>query len=301
MNITSKSLRALRNLHHSYRSIPNPKLIMTLLVKNEEDMLEQNLLFHRSMGVDAFIITDNNSTDRTPDIIWKYRQKGWVVESISETSTDYNQKKWVNRMIELAITKHHANWIINADADEFWYLPGGIKPMLAKTRANILLCQVHNVYPQENIPWTAWDKTVRSVKNTQDFGLSPYSIFAPQGAKVMHRAYGYLQISMGNHKVKMLPMLKKTCPLVIMHYNVRNKKHFMEKMINGGRQLEQRKSKHGGRHWRYFYALYKEGKLEEEYKRVIGEELFQELAESGHICNDNPIPTLLKNIDQHLG
>lgn len=49
---------------------------MTLLVKNEEGMLEENLQFHKAMGVDGFIITDNNSTDSTPDIIRKYKQKG---------------------------------------------------------------------------------------------------------------------------------------------------------------------------------------------------------------------------------
>ena len=64
-----KILRALADLPASFRRTRKPRLVMTLLVKNEEDMLERNLCFHKRMGVDAFIVTDNNSTDRTPEII----------------------------------------------------------------------------------------------------------------------------------------------------------------------------------------------------------------------------------------
>lgn len=99
-----------------------PRLIMTLLVKNEEDMLEENLIFHKAMGVDGFIITDNNSSDRTPEIIRKYKEKGWIVEAIEEKATDYQQKKWVDRMIWKAKSVHKADWVINADADEYGML-----------------------------------------------------------------------------------------------------------------------------------------------------------------------------------
>ena len=45
------------------------------------------------MGVDAFIVTDNNSADGTYGIIEKYRRKGWVVDVIRETATGYEQKR----------------------------------------------------------------------------------------------------------------------------------------------------------------------------------------------------------------
>ena len=46
----------------AFKQTKEVKLFMTLLVKNEEGMLEENLQFHKAMGVDGFIITDNNST-----------------------------------------------------------------------------------------------------------------------------------------------------------------------------------------------------------------------------------------------
>lgn len=109
---------ALAESFKAFRLTPSPRLIMTLLVKNEEDVLEDNLLFHKAMGVDGFIITDNNSTDRTSEIIRKYKEKGWVKEVIEETATNYEQKEWVDRMIWKAKTVYKADWVINADADE---------------------------------------------------------------------------------------------------------------------------------------------------------------------------------------
>ena len=51
---------ALCDLPKSFGKTTSPVLMMTLLVKNEEAMLEQNLQFHKAMGVDGFIVTDNN-------------------------------------------------------------------------------------------------------------------------------------------------------------------------------------------------------------------------------------------------
>lgn len=275
----------------TFRKAAPSQLIMTLLVKNEESMLEENLLFHKAMGVDSFIITDNNSTDSTPDIIRKYKQKGWIKEVIEEKATDYEQKEWVDRMIWKAKIIYKADWIINADADELWYSPSGnLKTDLSTTHANVLNCEMRSVYPEENRPFWQWDKVVKTVSEPERYNLSTYSIFERQNKKVIHRSAGYLQISMGNHKVTMLPKLSTDSDIRIYHYNIRGKQQFLEKMINGGKQLEQHKGGHGGRHWRYFYQLYKEGKLELEYDRVIGKNYYDQLYKDGLIYTDSTIP-----------
>ncbi|OKZ05902.1 MAG: glycosyl transferase [Bacteroides oleiciplenus] len=270
---------------------------MTLLVKNEEDVLEDNLLFHKAMGVDGFIITDNNSTDRTSEIIRKYKEKGWVKEVIEETATNYEQKEWVDRMIWKAKTVYKADWVINADADELWYSPSGnLKTELSATHVNVLNCEMRSVYPEEGKPFWQWDKMVKAVSEPELYDLSLYSLFERQNKKVIHRATCYLQISMGNHKVTMFPKRSEFGKIRVYHYNIRGKQHFMEKMINGGKQLEQHSSKHGGRHWRYFYQLYKEGKLEMEYERVIGSPTFDKLCKDGFIYVDTTIPEFFKKI-----
>lgn len=276
-----------------------PRLIMTLLVKNEEDMLEENLIFHKAMGVDGFIITDNNSSDRTPEIIRKYKEKGWIVEAIEEKATDYQQKKWVDRMIWKAKSGHKADWVINADADEIWYAPSGdLKTELVSSRANVLTCEMKCVYPEEGKPFWQWGQTVEVVNDLERYNLSRYSLFARQNKKVIHRTAGYIQISMGNHKVTMFPKKVEKSNIHIYHYNIRGKKPFLEKMINGGGQLEQNPKKHGGRHWRYFYQLYKEGLLEAEYDKVIGTASFDQLKQDGFIRTDTTIPEWFGRLDE---
>ena len=104
---------------------------------------------------------------------------------------------------------------------------------------------------------------------------------------------------MGNHKVKMLPQRTKQSKVVIFHYNIRDREQFLAKMINGGQQLEQRKSKHGGRHWRYFYALHKEGRLVAEYDRVVGTQVISQLRADGYVVADNPVPNFFKDGAKH--
>lgn len=282
---------ALWEAPRAFRLIRQPRILMTLLVKNEADVLEANLRFHRSMGVDGFLITDNNSTDRTPEIIRRYQEKGWILEVIHETATNYEQKRWVDRMAWLAKTRYGADWIINADADELWYAPSGsLKQAVSALSVNVLHCEVRGVYPEEGKPFWQWSQRVVPTREGENFDLSPYSVFAPQRKKVMHKAAGYLQIAMGNHKVAMLPRRCAYGEVRVYHYTVRGRAHFLQKMENGGRQLEQNKSKHGGRHWRYFYELYKAGRLEQEYDRVIGKNQYAELCQTGHILSDSTIP-----------
>lgn len=288
---------ALAESFKTFRKTPTPRLIMTLLVKNEESMLEENLLFHKAMGVDSFIITDNNSTDATPEIIRKYKEKGWIKEVIEEKATDYEQKEWVDRMVWKAKTLYKADWIINADADELWYSPSGnLKTELSATRANVLNCEMRSVYPEEGKPFWQWNRTVKTVTDLEHYDLSRYSLFERQNKKVAHRSAGYLQISMGNHKVTMLPQRTENSNIRVYHYNIRGKQQFLEKMINGGKQLEQHKGKHGGRHWRYFYQLHKEGQLEAEYDRVIGTNSYDALCKDGFISVDTTIPEYFKSL-----
>ncbi|MCI6486302.1 MAG: glycosyltransferase family 2 protein [Bacteroidales bacterium] len=297
-SLVYKIARALLDLPFTLHRPRRPHIVMTLLVKNEEQMLAQQIEFHHALGVDHFIVTDNNSTDGTPDIIRRYQEKGWVVDVIEEHATDYEQKAWVDRMVELARAKHHADWIINADADEFWLPACGSFPELLKdTRANVLAGELHSVLPEESKLWQEWTQLVRYVDDYEAYGLSRFSIFERQNKKVLHRSRGYLQISMGNHKVSMLPHIEHRADITIFHFNVRGREQFMQKMINGGQQLEQHKGRHGGRHWRYFYKLYKEGKLAEEYDRVVGTHVRDRLLSEGYIYEDTRLRDFLEKLN----
>jgi len=106
---------------------------MALKVRDEGDILESNLRFHHALGVDHFVVTDNGSTDETPEILRRYADAG-LVTAVSEPGTDYRLAGagWLTEMARRAATELDADWVVHTDADEFWWpVSGSIKDTLA--------------------------------------------------------------------------------------------------------------------------------------------------------------------------
>jgi hypothetical protein len=49
-----------------------PRIIMTLLCRDEEDIIGYNIAYHLAQGVDFVIVTDNASRDRTPRLLERF-------------------------------------------------------------------------------------------------------------------------------------------------------------------------------------------------------------------------------------
>ena len=98
-------------------------LVMTLLARDEADVVESWLAFHLNAGADFVIATDNNSVDGTTEVLERYARDGHV-HLIREPGDDLRQDEWVTRMARLAATDFGADWVINSDADEFWWPRG---------------------------------------------------------------------------------------------------------------------------------------------------------------------------------
>jgi hypothetical protein len=95
------------------------KLVMTLVVRDEDDVIDASLTYHLGRGVDFFIATDHDSQDGTTEILERYAREGHL-HLIRETGEDFAQDRWQTQMARLAATEFGADWVINADADEFW-------------------------------------------------------------------------------------------------------------------------------------------------------------------------------------
>jgi Glycosyl transferase family 2 len=106
---------------------------MALKVRDEGDILEANLRFHHAIGVDHFVVTDNGSTDETPEILGRYVDAG-LAHVIHEPSADLRKRgaDWLTNMARFAATELGAAWVLHTDADEFWWpLRGTLAEALA--------------------------------------------------------------------------------------------------------------------------------------------------------------------------
>jgi hypothetical protein len=51
-------------------------LVMTLIVRDEDDILEANLDYHLCQGVDHVLVIDHEFKDATPEILDRYSRAG---------------------------------------------------------------------------------------------------------------------------------------------------------------------------------------------------------------------------------
>src|SRR6185312_15502840 len=96
-----------------------PRIIMTLLCRDEEDIVGYNIAYHLAQGIDFVIATDNASQDRTPLLLERFARQG-KLHLIRQPSLTHDQAIWVTRMARMAARRFDADWVINNDADEFW-------------------------------------------------------------------------------------------------------------------------------------------------------------------------------------
>src|ERR1700716_4404553 len=107
------------------------RVAMTMVVRDEADVLGANLEHHLAHGVDLILVTDHASEDAPPEILDRYGRAG-AVKVFREEAETLDQAPWVTRMARLAAVEHGADWVLNSDADEFWFpLAGSLKSVLA--------------------------------------------------------------------------------------------------------------------------------------------------------------------------
>jgi hypothetical protein len=98
------------------------KLVQTLVVRDEADIVDAQIAFHLNAGVDFVIATDHDSGDGTTEILESYARQGYL--HLIRESGKNRESEWRTRMARLAATEHGADWVINCDADEFWWPRG---------------------------------------------------------------------------------------------------------------------------------------------------------------------------------
>jgi hypothetical protein len=200
------------------------KLVMTLVVRDEADILEAHLDYHLGAGVDFVIATDHRSRDGTTEILESYARAG-VIRLIRETGEFARQSAWQTRMARLAATEHHADWVVNSDADEFWWPRGAsLKDALGAVPAEygIVRALVRNFAPRSSGDERFAERMIVRLALSAPIN-DPATPFRPV-AKVAHRGHREVLVRDGSHRVFGLPWrrLDSWFPLEILHFPLRS-------------------------------------------------------------------------------
>jgi len=241
------------------------KLVMTLLVRDEEDILKENIDYHLSQGVDFIIATDNCSVDSTKEILKKYEQKG-VLHYIYEEEDNYNQHQWVTKMARLAYSKYEADWVINNDADEFWWASNhsNLKEAFIsiESKYNIVEAKRNNFIPYKNMNTNKKFYTEMIYKEYES--LNPMG--NPLPSKQAHIGTSDIIVNQGNHSIKGIDKKLVIKNLIeIFHFPIRSKEQLINKIKKGGAAYERNSelSKNIGDTWRNLYSqLQNDGNLD---------------------------------------
>ncbi|HEY5022675.1 MAG TPA: glycosyltransferase family 2 protein [Gemmatimonadaceae bacterium] len=245
------------------------KLVMTLLVRDEEDILRENLEFHLARGVDEIILMDNLSVDRSASIAEEYARAG-VLQYMFQPRDDYSQGRWVTQMARRAVDELDADWVINSDADEFWCPDAGsIKDALASVGPDAVAASVErtNFVTRLENGEPFWRRM--GVRRT----VSVNSLGEPLTSKTAHRGATDVVVGQGNHHVSVGGRLASCVPvpITILHFPVRSRAQFFNKIVKGGAAYARNTELDHtiGKTWRHLYQLYQEDKLDQAFEREL--------------------------------
>lgn len=276
-------------------------IVMTLLVRNEEDIIEANIEFHLAQGADFIIATDNRSTDRTRDLLLRYARKG-VLHLIDEPEDDYSQSSWVTRMARLAHQDFGADWVINSDADEFWWphtgtlatVLGGVDPAVGGVRV-----ARSNFLPLARFEGKFHDAmVVRDTRSVNDLGR-------PLPPKACHRATPGIVVTPGNHGIHGgTGPVGATDEITIFHFPIRTYAQFERKIALGGAAYARNTTLASsvGATWRALYQQYTEGGLRQFFEQaVLAPEDISRALQSGRLVHDTRLKQFLGRLRDRGG
>ena len=153
----------------------------------------------------------------------EYARSGHV-HLIREPGEDLRQDEWVTRMARLAATQYSADWVINSDADEFWWPRGAsLSQVLAAVppRYGTVGAFLRVFCPRHGDADFAERMTVRfsALAPIND----PASLYKPI-RKIIHRGHPEIRLTRGNHALVDSPFapLRGWYPIECFHFPLRS-------------------------------------------------------------------------------
>ena len=282
------------------------RLAMTILVKNEADIIRENIRTHASLGVDCFVVMDNGSTDGTREILAELQQH-YELHIIDQPAQSYRQRQWMTELAFVARDKMGADWVISNDADEFWIPKEGDLKKDLDRKGSVITCHRYNMLLTEDCHKPGYrfhDSTLRVnhpiyyEKQAQRIAPNISIVLAKIAPKVIINPYGLFRIKGGNHRalhIANATQQRFTQDITVYHYPIRSYAQF-ERNVTHRQKLAQLKDIRMGDHYFRWVKILEAGKLEEEFNRfVFSDKDIDVLSRFGVVVEDDtPHQTILR-------
>jgi len=272
------------------------KVVMTLLARDEADVVENWLDFHLAAGADFVVATDNRSQDGTTEILERYARGGHV-HLIRESGEDLRQDEWVTRMARLAATDFGADWVINSDADEFWWPRGeSLGDVLAAVpvRYGTVTAFLRVFVPRPGEGPFAERMTVRfsALAPIND----PASLYKPI-RKVVHRGHPEIRLTRGNHALVDSPFapLRGWFPIEVFHFPLRTPAQTAHKAELQGTAFARHIERAPTAYHRNMFEALGSGRIRDYYEAlVVDDDELERGRASGRLVDDTRLRDALR-------
>lgn len=273
------------------------KLVMTLLVRNEADVIGANIEYHLAQGVDFVIVTDHGSEDGTEEILREYERMG-VAKMIRDEEEGHHQSNRVTRMAEMARLGNGADWVIHNDADEFWWpLVGNLRDVFSSIPARYgqIVVQRRNFRPPTDGEGPFYARMVH--REASSLNLAGHGL----EVKVAHRPHPDVVVAPGNHSIRGAELVPVPVGemLEIFHFPMRGYEQFEHKVVQIGHGYEQLtdRSPTVGRDQLALLELQREGKLRDYYDGfVLDEAALERGLQLGTIVVDRRLESFMRDV-----
>jgi glycosyltransferase involved in cell wall biosynthesis len=214
---------------------------MTLMVRDEADIIGSMIDHSLAQGIDTLIVTDNGSVDGTVEILESYGDR---IVLRHDPVQRKQQHSVVTGMARDAATEFGADWVINADADEFWLPTAGgatVREVFEQipTELRTFTVEVIDMTGDPALRGSGLQRLVyrdtRPVARLNELGLHSHST-----PDAVHVGTADIEVAQGNHFVNLEQNgeVPEGLGIEVLHFPWRSWEQFESKVAKAGRAYE---------------------------------------------------------------
>ncbi|MDQ3572075.1 MAG: glycosyltransferase family 2 protein [Actinomycetota bacterium] len=284
------------------------KIAMTIKVRDEADIIADNLRYHAAQGVDFFVIAEHASVDPTREVLAPFVDAGLVhLVDVDEDDVLELTRRQMTRLAGIA-AELGADWIIHNDADEFWWpVAGDLRDVFSAIpeEFGLLIAPRAEFIPRPGeAPWPErlLYREARALRRPKIahrphprlhlHGVHPSSLWVepPPTAVPTESGPPKLRMTPGEQEREVELVLAPRFPVRCLHFPLRSFDHYVQRI-----DIALRTEKIWGERGRRMAEAREQGKLAEVYDHLlVGEDELAEALESGRLVKDGDFAAYLR-------